>query len=75
MKEGVKTTKILSQNVDRAAEFSDLLVDFIQNDLGLVADEAIPALVAATAVFALMTTDPRQALDEAVALLDTDEAV
>ena len=71
MRKEEKTTKILSQNVDRATEFSELVVDFIQNDLGLEADEAIPSLVTATAVFALMTTDPQQALDEAVSLLDT----
>lgn len=48
-------------------------MDFIQNDLGYDPEEVIPALMATTVVFALMTSDPRQALDEAVILLSEPE--
>ena len=49
-----------------------MVVDFIQNDLGYEPEEALPGLMAASVVFALMTADPRQALDEAVAMLSDD---
>ena len=47
-------------------------MDLVQNDIGLEPEEAIPALMASVVVFALMTADPRQALDEAVAMLEAD---
>ena len=44
-------------------------MDLIQHDLGYEPEDAIPGLMAAAVVFALMTSDPQQALDEAVDML------
>ena len=60
--------------MDQAAAVSESLVDFVQNDLGYGPEEAIPGLMAATLVFALMPSDPQQALDEAVDMLDTTDS-
>ena len=68
-----RTATILSRDPDRAAEISESVVDFVQNDLGYPPEEAIPGLMAAVLVFALMTTDPQQALDEAVDMFDTSD--
>lgn len=52
---------------------ADSLLDFITDELGYSAEEAIPGLVAATVIYAVQTADPHQALDEAVALMDRVE--
>ena len=46
------------------------MIDFVQNDLGYEALEAIPGLTTAIVVFALSTLDPRKVLNEAADLLD-----
>lgn len=59
--------------MDQAGKISDLIIDFVQNDLGEEAEDAIPGLITAVVVMALMTSDPQQALDEAASLLDMPE--
>ena len=68
-----KTTQILSQDPDRAAGLADTLLDYITDELGYSAEEAIPGLIATVVVYALQTAAPGQALDEAVALMDRAE--
>ena len=68
-----KTTQILSQDADQAATLTEYLLDFLSNEVGTIPEEAIPALMAAAVVLALQTSNPAQALDEAVALLDRME--
>ena len=63
------TSRILNQDPDLAGAVADSVVELFQTDLGYEPEEAIPGLVAAIVVFALMTENPRQALDEAIDLL------
>ena len=48
------------------------MVDFTSTDLGFEPEEVIPGLMAATVAFALMTANPRQALDEAIDMLSEE---
>lgn len=67
------TTQILNQDAGQAAKGASLLVDFMLDEIGYSPEEAIPALMIAAVTLALTTDNPRQALDEAVVLLDERE--
>lgn len=45
-------------------------VTVLMDDIGMAPEESIPGLIATIALLANDTSDPRQALDEAVAMLD-----
>ncbi len=49
------------------------MVEFISTELNYSPEEVIPGLMAAMLTFALMTTNPQQALDEAVRMMDKEE--
>ena len=53
---------------------ADVILDVVQNDVGLSAEEALPALAIVAVTMALETSNPRQALDELVHLLDEEES-
>ena len=72
-KEEQKTTKILSQDGDLAAEIGTTVVDFVLDEVGVPPEEAIPGLMVAVLLLASETGDTSQALDEAVRLLDREE--
>ena len=72
-KEEQKTTKILSQDGDRAAEVGSLVVSFILDDIGVTPAEGISGLMIATLLLAGETGNAPQALDEAVRMLDSEE--
>jgi hypothetical protein len=60
-------------NDTNAASDGESIIDFIEQDLGLPAEEAIPALVKAIARFATQLDEPDEAMDEAAELLSDEE--
>lgn len=66
-------SSILNSDLEQANSVAQQIVEFVTYDLGLDAEDVIPGLMVSTVTLALLTPDPRQALDEAVKMLEEPE--